>query len=103
MAAFRARDNNYQRPGVGDRPANAGWVVDWQLLVPGVSRHAVRQARVLWQCTRNDLGLDRHAIAEEFMVLIVAALTGAEVLEVLDELDGLDPLHHLEPEFVLAT
>src|SRR5215470_12559804 len=37
------------------------------------------------------------------MVLVVAALTGAQVLEVIDELDGFDPLDLLEPEFVLAA
>jgi len=36
------------------------------------------------------------------VALVVAALSGTQVLEVIDELDGFDPLDLLEPEFVLA-
>ena len=37
------------------------------------------------------------------MVLVLAALSGTQVLQVIDELDGFDPLDLLEPEFVLAA
>ena len=37
------------------------------------------------------------------MVLVVAALSGTQLLEVIDELDGFDPFDLLEPEFVLAA
>jgi hypothetical protein len=37
------------------------------------------------------------------VVLVVADLSGTQVLEVIDELDGFDPLDLLEPEFVLAA
>lgn len=45
---------------------------------------------------------DRRAVAEELLILVVASLAEAEVLEALDELDGLDPLHLLEAELVLV-
>lgn len=39
---------------------------------------------------------DRHAITEELMVFVVAALAHAQVFEVTDELDCLDPFHHFK-------
>src|SRR5262249_61080495 len=45
--------------------------------------------------------LDRHAVAEVLMVLVVAALPGAEMGEALDELDGLDPFDLLEAKLKL--
>ncbi len=47
-------------------------------------------------------GSDRHPVAEELVVLVVAALAGPEIGEVGDELDRRDPLDHLEAELVLA-
>jgi hypothetical protein len=39
----------------------------------------------------------------ELAVLIVAALSGTEVLEVIDELDSFDPFGLLEPAFAVAA
>ena len=46
---------------------------------------------------------DRHPVAVEFVILVISALTGAKIREVMDELDRRDPLHHLEPELILAA
>src|SRR4249919_1084687 len=46
---------------------------------------------------------DRHAIAVELVVLVVATWSGAQIGVVFDELDLRDPLDHLEAEFVLAA
>ena len=46
---------------------------------------------------------DRDAVAEEFMILVVAAFTGTQIGIVVHELHGLDPLDYLEADFVLAT
>ena len=46
---------------------------------------------------------DRHPVAIELVVLVVAALSGAEVPEVVQELYGRKPLHHLEAQLVLAA
>src|SRR5262245_46871893 len=47
--------------------------------------------------------LDRHAVAEVFMVFVVAALPCAEMGEALDEFDGLDPFDHLEAQLELVA
>jgi hypothetical protein len=39
---------------------------------------------------------DRHPIAIEFVILIIAALARAEIGEIRGELDRRDPLDHLE-------
>jgi hypothetical protein len=36
------------------------------------------------------------AVAEEFVVLVVAAVAGADVVEVGDELDAVDPFDSIE-------
>ena len=46
---------------------------------------------------------DRHAVAEEFVIFVVAPFTGAKVGIVMHELNGRDPLDHLETDLVLAT
>ena len=46
---------------------------------------------------------DRHAIAEEFVILVVTAFTGAKVGIVMHELDGRDPFDHFEADLVLAA
>src|SRR5215469_1568016 len=46
---------------------------------------------------------DRHAIAVELVVLVVATLPFAQVAEALDELDGLNPLHLLEAQLKLVA
>src|SRR6185312_4968561 len=46
---------------------------------------------------------DRHPIAVELVILVIASLTGAKVRKVMDELNRRYPLHHLEPELILAT
>ena len=49
------------------------------------------------------LTLDRLPVAEEFVVLVVAAVAAAEVGEVGDELHTFDPLHLLEAELGLVA
>src|SRR5262249_60192550 len=46
---------------------------------------------------------DRHAIAVEFVVLVIATLPRTQVAEALDELDGLDPLHLFEAQLELIA
>src|SRR6185437_5307552 len=46
---------------------------------------------------------NRHPVAVEFVVLVVAALARAEIGEVMDELDCRDPFDHLEPQLILAA
>ena len=66
-------------------------------------------ASLLWPIERRGYYGDRkkrsnrHPVAVEFVVLIVAAVAGAEIGEVVDELDCRDPLYHLETQLVLAA
>ncbi len=46
---------------------------------------------------------NRHTVAVEFVVLIVAAVAGAQVGKVMNEFDRDDPFDHLEAELVLAA
>src|SRR5215471_13187630 len=46
---------------------------------------------------------NRHAIAVELVVLVVATLPRAQVREAFDELDGLNPLHLLEAQLELVA
>src|SRR5215471_15780437 len=46
---------------------------------------------------------NRHAVAVEFVILVVAPLAGPEVSEILNEIDGFDPLDVFEAQFVLAA
>src|SRR5581483_504412 len=46
---------------------------------------------------------DRLAVPEELVILVVAAVTAADVTELGDDLDRADPLHLLEPELDLVA
>ncbi|HEY7873471.1 MAG TPA: DUF2945 domain-containing protein [Rudaea sp.] len=50
-----------------------------------------------------DARSNRHPIAVEFVVLVVAAQARAEIGEIMDELDCRDPFDHLEPQLILAA
>src|SRR5665213_1061735 len=45
---------------------------------------------------------NRHAVAEEFMILVVTALTRTQIGIVVHEFYGRDPFDHFESVFVLA-
>jgi hypothetical protein len=44
-----------------------------------------------------------HAVAEKFVVFVVTALPGAQVIEGFHQLDGLYPLDHLESQLLAAV
>src|SRR5215469_1979542 len=71
----------------------------WLLAVSVVMGLRVGQLVVTFPAVPSD----GHAVAEVLMVLVVAALPGAEMGEALDELDGLDPFDHLEAQLELVA
>src|SRR5262249_58370574 len=62
-----------------------------------------RSHRHLRRDTHRTVPSDRHAIAVELVVLVVATLPRAQVAEALDELDGLNPFHLLEAQLKLVA
>ena len=54
-------------------------------------------------CQRRLWPLDGLSVAEEFVVLVIAAVAAADLCVVSDELDPFDPLDLFEAELDLVT